>query len=177
MRKVALVTGSTRGIGLNIVQKLAENNYNVIITGKSTNDPVRGDIYKAEELIKKKYNVDTLAIPLDIRNLSLACLQMDEGAGSGGRLRSTANMAVGLPSSHEVSNHDATVLCSTMYDQIVTPEYIWQSVLLLTRTVPEGTLQYSPKLSLVRPLLRLQHHPYKHQRPNCDRRDFHRNTV
>ena len=53
MRKVALVTGSTRGIGLNIVQKLAENNYNVIITGKSTNDPVRGDIYKAEELIKK----------------------------------------------------------------------------------------------------------------------------
>lgn len=70
MRKVALVTGSTRGIGLNIVQKLAQHNYNVIITGKSTNDPVRGDIYKAEELIKKKYNVDTLAIPLDIRNLS-----------------------------------------------------------------------------------------------------------
>ena len=53
MRKVALVTGSTRGIGLNIVQKLAENNYNVIITGKSTNDPVGGDIYQAEELIKK----------------------------------------------------------------------------------------------------------------------------
>lgn len=69
MRKVALVTGSTRGIGANIIQKLAKNNYNVIITGKSINDPERGDIYKIQESIEK-YKVDSLAIQLDLRDLS-----------------------------------------------------------------------------------------------------------
>ena len=69
MRKVALVTGSTRGIGANIIQKLAKNNYNVVITGKSINDPKRGDIYKVQESIKK-YKVDSLAIQLDLRDTS-----------------------------------------------------------------------------------------------------------
>lgn len=69
MKKVALVTGSTRGIGHNIIKKLAENNYNVVITGKTINDTKRGDIYTTQKSIEM-YNIDSLAVSLDIRSLS-----------------------------------------------------------------------------------------------------------
>ena len=69
MKRVALVTGSSRGIGANIVQKLAKIGYNVVITGKSTENVNNlGSIYSVENSIKK-YNVDSLALYLDIRNV------------------------------------------------------------------------------------------------------------
>jgi citronellol/citronellal dehydrogenase len=69
MKRVALVTGSSRGIGANIVKKLAKIGYNVVITGKSTENVNNlGSIYSVENSIKK-YNVDSLALYLDIRNV------------------------------------------------------------------------------------------------------------
>lgn len=69
MKKVALVTGSSRGIGANIVKKFAKLGYNVVIAAKSTeNNNNSGSIYSVQENIKK-FNVDSLAVPLDLRNL------------------------------------------------------------------------------------------------------------
>ena len=48
-KRVALVTGSTRGIGANIILKLAQNNYNVVITGKNDSDDEKGSIYSTQK--------------------------------------------------------------------------------------------------------------------------------
>ena len=82
-RKVALVTGSTRGIGANIILKLAQNKYNVVITGKNDSDHEKGSIYSIQKMIEK-YNVESLPIRLDLRNIESIsnCVQkIDEKFG------------------------------------------------------------------------------------------------
>lgn len=60
--KLALVTGVTSGIGRATAIKLAENNYNLIITGR------RSDMLDALKLeIEVKYKRDVLALNFDIR--------------------------------------------------------------------------------------------------------------
>ncbi|GAB6066360.1 3-oxoacyl-[acyl-carrier-protein] reductase [Aquifex pyrophilus] len=59
--KVSLVTGSTRGIGRAIAEKLASAGSNVIITGRDQN--------KAQEVakeIKDKFSVETLGLSMDV---------------------------------------------------------------------------------------------------------------
>ena len=69
MRKVALVTGSSRGIGENIIKKFAKNGYNVVIAAKTReNENNSGSIYSVQDAIKK-YNVDSLAVHLDLRDI------------------------------------------------------------------------------------------------------------
>lgn len=70
MNKVALVTGSSRGIGRIIVNKLAENGYNVVIAAKTVTPTVNlpGSIFEVQSDIASKYNIKTLAMPLDVRN-------------------------------------------------------------------------------------------------------------
>ena len=68
-KRVALVTGSTRGIGENFILKLAQNNYDVVITGKTDNDDERGSIYTTQKMIEK-YNVESLPIKLDLRDVN-----------------------------------------------------------------------------------------------------------
>ena len=72
MSKVALITGSTRGIGKCIVEKFAKNGYRVVVTGKTLveNDKSPGTIYSVSDEIEEKYNVKTLAGHLDIRKES-----------------------------------------------------------------------------------------------------------
>lgn len=63
MRKIALVTGASAGIGKAAAQKLAENKYNVIITGRR--------LKQLEELKNElgiKYKSDVLILNFDIRN-------------------------------------------------------------------------------------------------------------
>lgn len=67
-KRVALVTGSTRGIGANIILKLAQNNYNVVITGKNDLDDEKGSIYSTQKMVEK-YDIETLPIKLDLRDL------------------------------------------------------------------------------------------------------------
>jgi 3-oxoacyl-[acyl-carrier protein] reductase len=60
--KVAVVTGSTRGIGRSVVEKLAENGADVVIIGSSA-------IEKIEEIaseISAKYGVEALAVQTDV---------------------------------------------------------------------------------------------------------------
>ncbi len=68
MSKVALITGSTRGIGKTIAEKLAKNGYNIVIAGKTTinNDILPGTIYSVQDELQRNYNIDTLASKLDL---------------------------------------------------------------------------------------------------------------
>ncbi len=63
MNKIAFITGATAGIGKAIANKLSENNFDVIITGR------RGNILDAlEKEIKQKYGVRALSLILDVRD-------------------------------------------------------------------------------------------------------------
>jgi NADP-dependent 3-hydroxy acid dehydrogenase YdfG len=65
MNKIALITGASSGIGKAIAYKLAEINYNIIITGR------RGNLLDSiEKDIKKKYNVQAISLSFDIRDRS-----------------------------------------------------------------------------------------------------------
>ncbi|KAH3810633.1 hypothetical protein DPMN_139027 [Dreissena polymorpha] len=53
-RRVAFVTGSTSGIGLGIAQRLAQNGYDIIITGVAS----QNDIDNALTILKSKHGVN-----------------------------------------------------------------------------------------------------------------------
>ncbi len=62
--KNALVTGSNRGIGKAIAQKLAENGANIIITA-----PIKEDAEQTAHEIEKKYNTKTYAFELNLLDM------------------------------------------------------------------------------------------------------------
>ena len=63
MNKIAFITGATSGIGKAVAIKLAENNFDIIITGR------RGNILDAlEKEIKQKYGVRSLSLIFDVRD-------------------------------------------------------------------------------------------------------------
>jgi 3-oxoacyl-[acyl-carrier protein] reductase len=62
MNKVAIITGSSKGLGAATAEHFAKNNYNVVINYVSSEDKAK----EVEEKIKSKYNVETLLIKADI---------------------------------------------------------------------------------------------------------------
>ena len=67
--KTAIITGSSRGIGLAIAKKLAANGVNVVIAAKTTESHPKlpGTIYEAAEEIKS-LGGNSLALMLDVRD-------------------------------------------------------------------------------------------------------------
>jgi len=63
--KTALITGSNRGIGKAIAQKLAENGTDIIITA-----PIKSDAESAANEIKERYNVKTYAFELNLLDIN-----------------------------------------------------------------------------------------------------------
>ena len=63
MRKIALITGATAGIGLAVAEILAENSYNLIITGRR-----KELLDKLKNELGIKYKSDVLALNFDIRD-------------------------------------------------------------------------------------------------------------
>ena len=63
MKKIALITGATTGIGNATAHKLAEKNYNLIITGRRKN--LLDDVKKELGI---KYKCDVLTLNFDIRD-------------------------------------------------------------------------------------------------------------
>lgn len=63
-RKIALVTGSSRGIGKAIVTDFAEKGYNVIINYRKEENEAN----KLKEELENKYNIEALTIKADVSN-------------------------------------------------------------------------------------------------------------
>ena len=66
---VAIITGSSRGIGRSIAHKLASMNFDVVLAAKSTKDSkdLPGTIYSVADEIKEKFNVNVLPVSTDMR--------------------------------------------------------------------------------------------------------------
>lgn len=64
MKKIALITGATSGIGEAVATKLVENDFNVIITGR------RKDRLTTLKEKLEKHGADVLALCFDVRNES-----------------------------------------------------------------------------------------------------------
>ena len=62
MRKIALITGATSGIGKATTLLLAENNYNVIITGRR-----KELLDELKQEVEVKYKSDVLVLCFDVR--------------------------------------------------------------------------------------------------------------
>lgn len=71
MKKLAIVTGSTSGIGLGIAKKLAKDGYNILLNGFGTEEEIEQIKLSLEKefSIKALYHPANLAIPEQIKNL------------------------------------------------------------------------------------------------------------
>lgn len=63
MKKIALITGATSGIGKATAERLAENGFDIIITGRR-----KEKLQEIEDVLKKEYNADVLSLEFDVRN-------------------------------------------------------------------------------------------------------------
>lgn len=94
MRKIALVTGATSGIGKAIALQLAENKYDLIITGRRED---RLEIVRKE--IEIQHKVRVLDLCFDVRNyneVEAALGQLPESWSKIDVLVNNAGLAVGL---------------------------------------------------------------------------------
>jgi len=62
--KVALITGSTRGIGFAIAEKLAEHGATIVLNGRSDSEA----LHKAAASIKERYGVQAMGVAADVAN-------------------------------------------------------------------------------------------------------------
>lgn len=98
MKKVALVTGSSRGIGAALIKELAKNGYDVIIN-YNTNEALAKEL---ELNIKKEYKVEAISIKASIKNESEIKAMLDTIISKFNRLDLLINnAAISLDSSIE----------------------------------------------------------------------------
>ena len=64
MNKVALVTGSTRGIGKAIVEDFAKKGYNIVINYIKENE----ELENLKQELEKEYEIKALCIKADVSN-------------------------------------------------------------------------------------------------------------
>lgn len=63
MNKTVFITGATSGIGKACAEKFAENNFNIIITGR------RNDLLQQEKtVLEEKYKIDVTTLCFDVQN-------------------------------------------------------------------------------------------------------------
>ena len=98
MSKVALITGSTRGIGKTIAETLAKNGYNIVVAGKSIHNKnyLPGTIYSVQNELQDKYNIETLTSKLDLTDDSSIIKTVDKTIDRFGRIDVLINNAGAL---------------------------------------------------------------------------------
>ena len=104
MKKIALVTGATAGIGKATAEILADNDYNLIITGrrKELLDKLKGEL-------GIKFKCDVLALNFDIRNREQTESSLDRLPEQWKKINvlvNNAGLAAGLGPIHEGSVDD-----------------------------------------------------------------------
>lgn len=106
-----MVTGATSGIGKAAAIKFAENNYNVIITGR------RGErLTELSNLLKDKYQADSLPLTFDVRNyqhIKDAIASLPEVWKKINILVNNAGLALGLSDIHEGNVEDWETMIDT----------------------------------------------------------------
>ncbi|HAG15070.1 MAG TPA: NAD(P)-dependent oxidoreductase, partial [Bacteroidales bacterium] len=65
MNKIVLISGATAGIGEALAWKFAENNYNLILTGRR-----KDRLEKIERALIGKFPIEVLTLNFDIRKLT-----------------------------------------------------------------------------------------------------------
>lgn len=105
MNKTALITGATSGIGRAVAKKLAQNGYNIIITGR------RSNLLEAlkNEISKEVPGIEVLALNFDVRKqkeVSEAINGLPEKWSKIDVLVNNAGLAAGLDPIHEGSIDD-----------------------------------------------------------------------
>lgn len=111
MKKIALITGATSGIGKATAIKFAENNYNIIVTGR------RSD--RLEELcnlLKNKYGAESLALTFDVRDyprIKEVIASLPEAWKNIDVLVNNAGLALGLSDIHEGDVEDWETMIDT----------------------------------------------------------------
>ena len=99
MRKTALITGATSGLGRAIALRLAKEGYNVIITGRR-----QGHLEELEKEIEIKYEVKVLSLCFDVRvydEVERAINNLPEEWKKIDILINNAGLAVGLDPIHK----------------------------------------------------------------------------
>ncbi len=99
MRKIALITGATSGIGKATAQTLASNGYDLIITGR------RNDLLNTvAETIKSETGAQVITLSFDVRDLNQVEIAIDSLLGKWADidlLVNNAGLAVGIEPVHE----------------------------------------------------------------------------
>ncbi len=128
MKKIALVTGATSGIGEACARKLAENNYNVIITGRRT------DRLEAIAAELRAIGAEVLTLAFDVRDREAATAAI-QGLPAGWQeidvLINNAGGALGLEPEYEGNYED----WDTMIDTNI------KGLLTMTRLVVPGMVE------------------------------------
>ena len=93
-RKVAFITGSSRGIGKAIALKLAENGFNIVIAAKTAepHPKLNGTIYTAAKEVEK-HGVEALPLVVDIRNENTVSNAIDKAIDQFGGIDVVVNNA------------------------------------------------------------------------------------
>ncbi len=99
MRKIALITGATSGIGKATAETLASNGYDIIITGRRT------DLLNSlAETIKNDTGAEVVTLTFDVRDLNLVEKAIDSLSGKWADidlLVNNAGLAVGIEPIHQ----------------------------------------------------------------------------
>lgn len=86
---VAFITGSSKGIGLEIAKKLAKKNFNIILNGRTNSKYLK----KAKQDILLESKVDVLCLPFDISDVSLHQVMVKKIIDKFGRIDCLINNA------------------------------------------------------------------------------------
>ncbi len=89
MNKVAIITGSSKGLGAATAKYFAKNNYNVVINYVSSEDKAK----ELEQEIKDNYKVETLLIKADISKEEDVLKLLNETKNKWGRIDVLVNNA------------------------------------------------------------------------------------
>lgn len=104
MKQIALITGATSGIGKATAIKLAENNYNIIITGRR-----RELLETLKTEIENKHGTEVIVLSFDIRKKEEVDAAIDNLTGKWKQtdvLVNNAGLAAGLDYFHEADMND-----------------------------------------------------------------------